>query len=101
VLSVHDTPYTFIPPYLLVGLGMGWAGVPEPLRSQLQRLAHTVFTTSYIGAMRSTVVLPVALLLLCAMACAVLLRPQPAAPSPAAQPSPAEAAPPGSLHDHG
>jgi EmrB/QacA subfamily drug resistance transporter len=189
VLSVHDTPYTFIPPYLLIGLGMGClfaplttealrrvpaqltgalagmlntarqvgsaigsavtgavlaaflatdlqakasavagrlpaaarhgflggfshvagsglqvgrgqsggatvpASVREPLRSQLQRLAHTVFTTSYIGAMRSTVVIPVVLLLLCAVACAVLLRPQPAAPSPAAQPSPAGAEP--------
>ncbi|MGH3401743.1 MAG: hypothetical protein ACRDRJ_04375, partial [Streptosporangiaceae bacterium] len=54
---------------------------------QLQHLIHTIFTGSYIDAMRATLVIPAALLLLCAASCALLLRPSrpatvPAAPHP-------------------
>jgi EmrB/QacA subfamily drug resistance transporter len=63
------------------------ASVPEPLRTQLQHLIHTIFTASYIDAMRTTLVIPVALLLLCAASCALLIKPPrratvPAAPQP-------------------
>jgi len=40
---------------------------------------HTVFTGSYVDAMRITLVIPAALLLLCAASCALLLRPRPGA----------------------
>jgi EmrB/QacA subfamily drug resistance transporter len=70
---------------LLVGRGQSGgvvipAGVPQPLHSQLEHLVHTIFTSSYVDAMRGTLVIPVALLLLCAACCALLLRPRPAAP---------------------
>jgi EmrB/QacA subfamily drug resistance transporter len=50
------------------------ARVPEPLRTQLQHLIHAIFAASYIDAMRTTLVIPVALLLLCALSCALLIR---------------------------
>jgi EmrB/QacA subfamily drug resistance transporter len=50
-------------------------GVPEPLRGQLQHLAHAIFASSYIDAMRTTLVIPAALLLLSAIGCALLIRP--------------------------
>ena len=59
------------------------ARVPEPLRTQLKHLVHMIFTGSYIDAMRTTLVIPVALLLLCAASCALLIRP----PRPAAVPA--------------
>jgi EmrB/QacA subfamily drug resistance transporter len=49
--------------------------VPEPLRSQLQHLIHTIFTGAYIDAMRTTLLIPVVLLLLCALSCALLIKP--------------------------
>ena len=52
------------------------ASVPHPLRAQLQHLTHTIFTTSYVHAMRWTLLIPVILLLVCAASCALLLRPQ-------------------------
>lgn len=54
------------------------AGVPEPLRTELQHRIHMIFTGSYIDAMRSTLVIPVALLLICAACSALLIRPRPA-----------------------
>ncbi|MGH3170188.1 MAG: MFS transporter, partial [Trebonia sp.] len=66
------------------------ASVPGPLRMQLQYLIHTIFTGSYIDAMRTTLVIPAALLLLCAISCALLIRP----PRPAtvlAAPQPGQA----------
>jgi EmrB/QacA subfamily drug resistance transporter len=63
------------------------ASVPRPLRPQLQHLIHSVFTSSYIEAMRTTLAIPVALLLLCAICCALLIRPpQPATVRAASQP---------------
>jgi hypothetical protein len=50
------------------------ASVPEPLRSHLGHIIHTIFTTSYVGAMRSALVIPVALLLLCAAVSALTAR---------------------------
>ncbi|WP_194923662.1 DHA2 family efflux MFS transporter permease subunit [Catenulispora pinisilvae] len=64
------------------------AGVPEPLRTQLQRLVHTIFTGSYVDAMRSTLIIPAALLLLCAAGCALLIRPQRPATPATSQPRP-------------
>jgi EmrB/QacA subfamily drug resistance transporter len=50
------------------------ATVREPLRAQLQQLIHTIFAGSYIDAMRVTLLIPAALLLLCAISCALLIR---------------------------
>jgi EmrB/QacA subfamily drug resistance transporter len=63
------------------------ASVPQPLRTQLQHLAHTAFSGSYIDAMRATLAIPVALLLLCAISCALLIRPRPAMAPVVTQPS--------------
>jgi len=64
------------------------AGVPVPLRTQLQHLIHTIFTHSYIDAMQTALLIPVVLLLLCAISCALLIRPPRAATvSVAPQPS--------------
>jgi EmrB/QacA subfamily drug resistance transporter len=77
---------------LLVGRGQSGgatvpASIPQPLRSHLQDLIHTIFTTSHIDAMRSTIVILVVLLLLCAATCALLLRPRPATAPVTSQPS--------------
>lgn len=56
------------------------ASVPEPLRLQIQQLIHTIFTGSYVDAMRTTLVIPAGLLLLCAISCALLLKPRATAP---------------------
>jgi EmrB/QacA subfamily drug resistance transporter len=63
------------------------ASVPEPLRTQLQHLIHAIFTGSYVDAMRTTLVIPVALLLLCAASCALLIRPRPDTAQITPQPS--------------
>jgi len=69
------------------------AGVPEPLRAHLQGLVHAIFTGSYIDAMRTTLIIPAALLLLCAIGCALLIRPpRPAAIPVAPQPRPMKSA---------
>lgn len=60
------------------------ASVPEPLRPQVHHLIHTIFTGSYIDAMRTTLVIPVVLLLLCAISCALLIRPPRQATAPVA-----------------
>lgn len=73
------------------------ASVAEPLRSHLQNLVHTIFTTSYVEAMRSTLAIPAVLLLLCAVSCAVLLNPRRAATPAPAQPT-AVAADAGTRH---
>jgi hypothetical protein len=66
------------------------AAVPGPLRAQLQQLIHTIFTGSYVDAMRVTLVIPAALLLLCVISCALLIRPPRPATVPAA-PRPSQA----------
>jgi EmrB/QacA subfamily drug resistance transporter len=82
---------------LSVGRGQsGGAAVPasvaEPLRAQLQHLIHTIFTGSYVDAMRATLVIPAALLLVCAVGCALLIRtPRPATVPAAPRPSRADA----------
>ena len=48
--------------------------VPAPLRPQVQDLIHSVFTSSYVDAMRLSLVIPVALLLASAITCALLLK---------------------------
>lgn len=77
---------------LAVGRGQtGGATVPqsapEILRTQLQHLIRTIFTSSYVDAMRTTLVIPATLLLLCAISCALLIRPRSAAVPPARQPT--------------
>ncbi|HEX4225095.1 MAG TPA: DHA2 family efflux MFS transporter permease subunit [Pseudonocardiaceae bacterium] len=67
------------------------ATVPAPLRSQVQDLVHSVFTGSYIDAMRSSLVIPVALLVACAIGCALLLKQRSAAVPASAQRDSAEA----------
>src|ERR1700689_5291678 len=52
---------------------------PRAAPHPAQHLMHTVFTGSYVDAMRITLVIPAALLLLCAASCALLLRPRPGA----------------------
>lgn len=64
------------------------ASVPPSLRPHLQNLIHAIFAGSYIDAMQATLLIPVALLLLCAISCTLLLRPPRPAKAPAApQPS--------------
>ncbi|MGH9074996.1 MAG: hypothetical protein ACRDZQ_12900, partial [Acidimicrobiales bacterium] len=78
---------------LSVGRGQsGGATIPatvhEPLRAQLEHVIHTIFTTSYIHAMRITLLIPAALLLLCAASCVLLIRPRRATAPAAPQPTP-------------
>jgi EmrB/QacA subfamily drug resistance transporter len=65
------------------------ATTPGPLRARLEHVIHTIFTTSYIHAMRITLISPAALLLLCAASCVLLIRPRRAAAPVAPQPTPA------------
>ncbi|HEY2699492.1 MAG TPA: MFS transporter [Pseudonocardiaceae bacterium] len=67
------------------------ASVPASLRPQVQDLMHNIFTGSYIDAMRMSLVIPVALLLVCAITCALFLKPRAAATPAAAQQDPATA----------
>ncbi len=62
------------------------ANVPEPLRTHLEHLVHMVYTGSYIHAMRAALVIPVALLLLCATGSALLIKQRPATVPAAPQP---------------
>lgn len=74
------------------------ATVPQPLRQHLGDLIHTIFAASYVDAMRLTLVIPVALLLLCAVAAALLPRLGATKAAAAAEPSPAVETP-GSRHE--
>ena len=80
---------------LSVGRGQSGVTVPasvhQPLRTQLLHLLHTIFTSSYVDAMRITLVIPVVLLLLCAIGCALLLKPRAVAAPAVPQRHPADA----------
>jgi hypothetical protein len=45
------------------------AGVPAQVVLQLQQLAHEVFTNAFVSAMRPTLLLPIAVVLLVAISC--------------------------------
>lgn len=51
-------------------------GLSAPVAAQVQNLTHTIFTDSYVHAMRYCVAILVVLLLACSASCAVLLKPQ-------------------------
>jgi len=59
------------------------ATVPQPLRDRLEQVVHTIFTTSYVHAMRVALVIPAVLLVACAVSCLVLARPRRATFAPA------------------
>jgi EmrB/QacA subfamily drug resistance transporter len=72
----------------------GQAGLPAQLAAEVARIGHDVFTSGYVQAMRSTMLLPVILLAVGAVSCFALRERRPAAePHPPA----AEAAAPGEV----
>jgi hypothetical protein len=62
------------------------SGIPATVVAQVQRMAEAVFTHSFADAMRPTLVLPLALILLAALSC-VAVRSS-ALPRPAAEREP-------------
>ncbi len=61
------------------------AGLPASIAAEVGRIGHAVFTFGYVDAMRATMVMPVALLLIGAASCfAIRQRKRPAQPGPAA-----------------
>jgi EmrB/QacA subfamily drug resistance transporter len=50
-------------------------GVPAPVVQQLEHLATAVFTHAFVAAMRPTMLLPLAVILLAALSCLALQRP--------------------------
>jgi hypothetical protein len=57
------------------------SGVPPDLAAQVQALAHTVFAQVFVDAMRPTLAVPIAVVVLAALSC-LAVRPgaRPAAP---------------------
>jgi EmrB/QacA subfamily drug resistance transporter len=75
----------------------GQAGLPAQLAAEVARIGHDVFTSGYVQAMRSTMLLPVILLAVGAVSCFALRERRPAAePHPPAAET-AEAAAPGAV----
>jgi EmrB/QacA subfamily drug resistance transporter len=70
-------------------------GVPAQAVQQLQQLATAVFTHGFVDAMRPTLLLPIAVILLAALSCLALRRPADTPPVPEQQH--AEAEPVGAL----
>jgi EmrB/QacA subfamily drug resistance transporter len=71
-------------------------GLPEQVLQQLQHLAHQVFANAYVDAMRASLVLPVAVLVV-ALLTALAVEPprpatQPAEPTPVPEPASSEPA---------
>jgi EmrB/QacA subfamily drug resistance transporter len=50
------------------------AGLPAQLMAELERIGHAVFTYGFVDAMRSTMIMPVALLTIGAVSCLLLKR---------------------------
>jgi hypothetical protein len=69
--------------------------VPAQAVQQLQQLATAVFTHGFVDAMRPTLLLPIAVILLAALSCLALRRPADTPPVPEQQH--AEAEPVGAL----
>ena len=75
----------------------GQAGLPARLAAEVARIGHDVFTSGYVQAMRSTMLLPVILLAVGAVSCFALRERRPAAgPQPPAAGT-AETAAPGAV----
>jgi EmrB/QacA subfamily drug resistance transporter len=74
----------------------GQAGLPARLAAEVARIGHEVFTSGYVQAMRSTMLLPVILLAVGAVSCLALRERRPAA-SPGPRPPAAETAAPGAV----
>jgi EmrB/QacA subfamily drug resistance transporter len=72
----------------------GQAGLPARLAAEVARVGHDVFTSGYVQAMRSTMLLPVILLAVGAASCLALRERRPAA-HPGQQPAAAAPAAPG------
>ena len=53
-------------------------GLPAQLVAELTRIAHEVFTAGYVTAMRQTMVMPIALLVIGALSCFLLRNAKPA-----------------------
>lgn len=49
-------------------------GVPAQVAQQLQQLAEEVFKNAFVGAMRPTLILPIAVVMLAAMSCLAIKR---------------------------
>jgi EmrB/QacA subfamily drug resistance transporter len=71
----------------------GQAGLPARLAAEVARVGHDVFTSGFVEAMRSTMLLPVILLAVGAVSCLALRERKPAA-TPRPHPPVAEAAAP-------
>jgi hypothetical protein len=70
----------------------GQAGLPARLAAEVARIGHDVFTSGYVQAMRSTMLLPVILLGVGAVSC-LALRERKSAATPRPHPPAAETAP--------
>lgn len=68
-------------------------GVPSQVVLQLQRLAHEVFTHAFVSAMRPTLLLPIAIVLVAAISCFAVRNRGLAAEAPQAEADAAEASP--------
>jgi hypothetical protein len=68
-------------------------GAPPGLVAEITRIAHEVFTSAYVTAMRQTLILPVALLAVGAISCLFLQGGRPKPAPQAAVPQEAEEAP--------
>ena len=60
-------------------------GVPASVAQQLQQLAHDVFTHAFVAAMRPTLALPIAVVLLAALTCFAIQRRRAVATTPVAE----------------
>jgi EmrB/QacA subfamily drug resistance transporter len=76
-----------------VGIGAGQggksvslpSGLPANLVPQIERVMHAIFTNGYVAAMRSTMIMPLLVLVVGALSCLLIQR-KPAAPAPAGPP---------------
>ena len=78
----------------------GQAGLPAQLAAEVARIGHDVFTSGYVQAMRSTMLLPVILLGVGAVSCLALRERRPAAagrPPAAETAAPIQTAAPGAV----
>lgn len=69
------------------------SGVPSQVVLQLQHLAHEVFTHAFVSAMRPTLLLPIAIVLVAAISCFAVRNRSLAAEAPEAEAETVEASP--------
>jgi EmrB/QacA subfamily drug resistance transporter len=70
-----------------VGAGQGGSvklprGLPADLAARIEQIAHAIFTSGYVAAMRPTMAMPIVVLFVGALSC-LLIKRNPPAPSPA------------------